>query len=188
MRFFLLQLSAAFVAALLAVTGTGHLFGFRELRRIAAQHRIVPARLVGVAALAVVVAELGAAAAGLAVILRPGGAVLAAALFGTTAALGAVFLSYVRHLLRRRPGARSCGCSPFRSPLTRLSLVPAGSLLAVSGAALPVTVSIALAPVQPPAAPAGPMMAALPLLWGVTAAGLVLLLPAAAAPEERVPA
>jgi hypothetical protein len=183
---FLSLLAPAFVAAMLLTTGVGHLRSFAEFAALVRGHRVLPARAAGVVAGGVVAVELlvGAGAVALVAGAVPPG--MGVALTGLSGIVGLAFLAYVDRLLRRPGAAGGCGCSPMAAPLTRLSRVPAAALAAVAA------LSLLAAAIRPggdglgiASLPAHAVaMAALPLVWGVTLAGVVLLVPAAAGEPE----
>lgn len=185
---FLSLLAPAFIAAMLLTTGIGHLRSFGDFTVLVRDHRVLPAGIARVAAGGVVAVELlvGAGAAAVVAGAAPPGA--GAALTGLSGIIGLAFLAYVGRLLRRPGVAGGCGCSPMAAPLTRLSRVPAAALAAVAA------LSLLAAAIRPgddlPAVASLPAhavaTAALPVLWGVTLAAVVLLVPAAAGePEPR---
>lgn len=167
----------AFVAALLAVTGGGHLVGLPGFARLLRRHDLVPAALVAPAALTVTAAELALAAAAAAA-LAAGDPRLAALAFAAALAVGAGFLAYLGRLLRSGHTG-SCGCSPLATPLTPASFAPAAGL-AIAGALGLAAGGAGGGFAILPAAPAGSAWSALPAAWGVALVVLVLLLPATA--------
>jgi hypothetical protein len=159
----------AFVAALLLVSGGSHLAAPRRFARLLARQGVVPTAWTLPAATAVTAGELAIAGCALAALsgAAPG---LAAVASAASLAIGGAFLFYLRHLMASGHTG-SCGCTPVDAPWTPASFAPAAGL-AVAGAA---GLAAALAP--PPLPPA---LAALGAGWGLTLAGLVLLLPASA--------
>lgn len=164
----------AFVAATLLATGGAHAAGLPGFARLLRQHDLLPGALA--APLAVVVAG-GELAIGLAALAALFGADsrLGTAAFAASLVVGGVFLVYLRRL-RRAGHTGSCGCSPLASPLTPASFAPA-AFLAVTGALglLARWAATAASLPLPPRAWSG-----LAIAWGVSLAGLVLLLPASA--------
>lgn len=174
---FLYDLSLAYVAATLVISGIGHVLGFAHFRDLIRAHNIIPARLAVATAVLVIGFELVGAVTSLAVLLNENIAVRASLLFAVCAAAGGAFAFYIRRLLRHPEGITSCGCSPFADPLTPASIVPALTLLLMSllglvaaglgySGALGVTYGLL------------GISVALPLAWGVTLAVIVILLPA----------
>lgn len=183
---FLSLLAPAFIAAILLTTGIGHLRSFGDFAVLVRDHGVLPVGVARVAAGGVVAVELlvGAGAAALVAGAVPPG--VGAALTGLSGVIGLAFLAYVGRLLRRPGVAGGCGCSPMAAPLTRLSRVPAAALAAVAAFGL---LAAALRPGDNmPAVASLPAhavaAAALPVLWGVALAAVVLLVPAAAGEPE----
>ncbi|MFI7642453.1 MauE/DoxX family redox-associated membrane protein [Nonomuraea sp. NPDC049400] len=133
------------VAAMLLVAALGKLRDVRGFAGSVAGYRLLPGRLAGPAAVAVLAAEL--VAAGL--LLAPGGqrwgAVVAAALF-------AAFLAAMASVLRRGM-AVDCGCFGGRDLVGAGTLLRTGLLLVLAVTAT-LTGPVAFAPVQLPVAAA----------------------------------
>jgi uncharacterized membrane protein len=173
---FLSYFSLTYVAVTLLTTGIGHFVSFSAFRAIVQTHGLIPTVLSTLVSVAVVAFELLAGSAAIATLFWRDLAFLAVLLFAVCAAVGWVFLCYVWRLLRHPVGVTSCGCSPFEGPLTPASIIPAGALilvaltgLATSGCRLGLSLTIV-----PEAA--GIAMA-LPLAWGGTLAGIIMLFP-----------
>jgi hypothetical protein len=171
--------SLAYLAATLLSSGVGHLFTYVSFRTLVGAHRIIPLRWAPAIAAFVVVSELGGAGMALASLVRGQVVLPDLLLFAAGTLAGLAFTLYLRRLLAERPGIGSCGCSPLGGPLTPVSLVPATFLLLVSLAGMLATAfglaqPLVLVGTLPPIA----MM--LPVMWGVTLAGIVILLPATA--------
>lgn len=166
----------AFVAASLLATGGAHLIGLPGFARLLRQHGLLPGVLAAPLAVVVTGAELAIALAALAALAGsdPGfGPWLGTTAFAASLAAGGVFLVYLRRL-RRTGHSGSCGCSPLASPLTPASFAPAAFLAATGAlgllarwAAAPISLSLQA-------------WSGLAITWGVTLAGIVLLLPASA--------
>lgn len=162
----------AFVAASLLATGGAHLVGLPGFARLLLQHGLLPGVLAAPLAVVVTGAELAVALAALAA-LAGSDARFGTGAFAASLAAGGVFLVYLRRL-RRAGHSGSCGCSPLASPLTPASFAPA-AFLATTGAlgllarwaAAPISLSLQA-------------WSGLAIAWGVTLAGVVLLLPASA--------
>jgi hypothetical protein len=142
------------------------------------EHSIIPARLATTTAVLVVAFELAAGSSALAALLS--GEIMARAvlLFAVCAAAGGAFAFYVRRLLLSPEGSiTSCGCSLFAGPLTPVAIVPAIALLLMSGLGL---AAAALGFARSLGVTYGltGVSVTLPLLWGVTLALLIILLPA----------
>lgn len=161
----------AFVAASLLATGGAHLTGLPGFARLLRQHDLVPGVLAAPLAVVVTGAEL---ATGLAALAALSGCDprLGTGAFAASLAAGGVFLVYLRRL-RRAGHTGSCGCSPLASPLTPASFAPAAFLAATGAFGLlarwAASTSLSLQ-----------VWSGLAIAWGVTLAGLVLLLPASA--------
>ena len=173
---FLSYFSLAYVAATLFTTAIGHLANFSAFRAIVRTHRLIPEVLSTLVSVAVVAFELLAGSAAIAIILSGDIALLAVLLFVVCAAVGCIFLYYVRLLLRHPVGVTSCGCSPFESPLTPASVMPAGALLVVALTGFVASgcrwgLSLTIMPEV-----AGVAMV-LPFAWGGTLAGIITLFP-----------
>lgn len=159
-----------YIAAVLLLSGIGHVVRLTSFRELIDEQRVLPARLAGVIAVAVCALELVAGAAALVALADPANGMLRTLVFIGAAGLGAAFWVYLRQLLRQPGLVRSCGCSPLSAPLTRVSVVPAiGLLLAALGG---------LAVVGQTTAEAEGLPILLPSLWGATFAAIALLYPA----------
>jgi hypothetical protein len=174
---FVYYLSLGYVAATLMTSGFGHVLGVAHFRDLVRAHSIIPAGLVTATALLVMAFELVAGGSSLAVLLKAEIAARASLLFAVCAAAGVAFAFYIRRLLRRPEGVTSCGCSPLAGPLTPVSIVPAFALLLMSvlgmvaaslGYGRPLGVAYGLLGIS----------VALPLVWGVTLALIIIMLPA----------
>jgi hypothetical protein len=174
---FAYYLSLGYVAATLLTSGLGHVLGVAHFRDLVRAHNIVPAGLVTATTLLVIAFELGVGASLPAVLLREEIAAWASLLFAVCAAAGVAFAFYIRRLLRRPEGITSCGCSLLASPLTPLSIVPALALLFMSLLGM---VAASLGYGRPLGVAYGLMgsAVALPLVWGVTLALIIIMLPA----------
>jgi hypothetical protein len=172
---FLASFAFAYLAAALLASGAGHLLGFIGFRDLVRAHTIVPQRLATPVALCVLSFELVAGTIALLLAVRRGNDVgLAFLLCAATTAAGLGFVLYVRRLLQS-PTAVACGCSPLTGPTTPASLIPGAALLVISAIAV---VVVALAPAQGAAGEVDGLVGVLPQLWGVTLAGIVMLVPA----------
>jgi hypothetical protein len=182
---FVYRFGLAYIAAALLTSGIWHLVGFSHFRALVRSHGLLPGAAAPAVAGLVLVLELGAGAVAATRALGGGPPAYDPWLFAASAGLGAAFTLYVCRLLQTPARGAACGCSPIESPLTPAAVVPAGTLLLVGGAGLAAAGAPA-GPMPAPAALGGPVLA-LPVAWGVTLAGLVLLVPAAAAgpPAER---
>ena len=174
---FFYYLSLGYVAATLMISGIGHVLGFAHFRDLIRAHSIIPTRLAVATAVLVIGFELVGAVTSLAVLLNEENAVRASLLFAVCAAAGGAFAFYIRRLLRRPEGISSCGCSPFAGPLTPASMVPALALLLMSLLGL---VAVGLGYNSPLGVTYGlqGISVALPLVWGLTLAVIIILLPA----------
>jgi hypothetical protein len=192
--FFARAFATTFLAALLVSSGVAHAAAFPAFRATLESHGVVPAGVRTLVAVAVVSAEL---ALGSLLIAAgwSGSDGLAALAFGGGALVGTAFLLYVRRLLRQPAAASTCGCSPLTAPVTLASLVPAASLTFVAGVGLAAVwveadwlaaggVSAATlfmdAARREMGTAAVALLTLLPIAWGMTCAGVVWLLPAAA--------
>lgn len=175
MTLFVSTFALAFLSALWLVTGLGHGLAWNRFRRTITSHRVIPPLWGLLAAAVIPPAELGLGIGALGSLARNGS--LPAWVSLGSAALALVFGLYLVGLLRRGPAPGvSCGCSPLAGPLTPLSLLPAlavGIASLAGGAAASVDVAGVAAELPPGAS-------VLAALWGLTLAGLVLLIPAAA--------
>lgn len=169
---FVYYLALGYLAAGLLASGIHHAAGWTSFREIVRSHRIVPVGLATPLAILITVVELVAGSAALGVLFSDKVAARAPVLFSVCTVLGIAFALYVRRLLRNPTGITSCGCSSFAAPLTIASIIPALALAVVSLSGLA-------------AAALGfgntlnqSFVTGLPLVWGVTLALLVNLLPA----------
>lgn len=167
---FLVPWASAFAACVLLATGVGHLAEPRRFGRRLAGHGVVGARLAAPAAALVTAAELATGAAAVVVLA---GRLPARPVLAVAAVLGALFALYLRRLLASPLRPRSCGCTPWETPLTPAALLPA-TALCVAGAAGATWAA------GPAGALAGsdPAEAVLAAAWGVTGAAIALLYPA----------
>lgn len=166
----------AFVAAALLATGGAHLAGLPGFARLLRQHGLLPGGLAAPLAAAVTGAELATGLAALAALSGrdPGSGPWSGTwAFAASLVAGVAFLVYLRRLWRAGHTG-SCGCSPLASPLTPASFAPA-TFLAATGA-----LGLLARWAGAPAPPALQVWSGLAIAWGVTLAGLVLLLPASA--------
>jgi hypothetical protein len=177
MRTFVTAFASSFVAILLGVTGANHMLRLSSFREVIRSHGTFPPMLAGAIALVVGVLELTMAAGAGAVGFVEGVGVWRGIAFALATAAGCVFAIYLQRLLRSPVGAASCGCSPLESSLSPLSLLPALSLAAVSAVGCFLAVSVS----SPRGAVLGFNEALARLLgagWGLTTAGLMMLMPA----------
>jgi len=163
----------ALVASVMLVTGGAHLGGFGGFGRQVVRHGLIPGALALPVAALVTGAELATGFAAAIALAGGGGGLLATQAFAVSTGAGAVFLLYLRRLLRAGHTG-SCGCSPLASPLTPASFVPAASLVAAGVAGLLASWLSNLTPAAPRA------WNALAIGWGIALAALVMLLPASA--------
>jgi hypothetical protein len=168
LRIFGLCFGLAYVAAALLPSGVGHIARFSAFAGLIQTHSILPPIWARPVAAGVAVYELaigGMAVGALSAVLPPR---FAAWVFGAGVAVGCAFWLYVRRLLGGPVPLVSCGCLPVSGPLTPASLIPSVALVLVSVAGL---AAMGLAPSAP--MPLG--LALLPILWGITLAGLIVL-------------
>lgn len=174
-------LAVAYTVFALLSSAASHLVGLRRFARTIQDHGVLDSRTSAVAAVGVVLFELGAGGA-IALTSVEGestGAIRFA--FAGCAAAGVLFTLYVRRLLRRPTRIASCGCSPLGGPLTPASLLPGLLLTAASVVGLAASLGAthvgfeSLLSDARTAAGAG---------WGATLAGLVILFPASAPSAE----
>jgi hypothetical protein len=170
---FVFRCGLAFVAALLTATGGSHLVRLPDLARLLRHHRLLPPAAALPAALAVTAVELATAATAAGALVA-GSWRLAAAASAAAVISGGGFVAYLRQLVRRSGRGGSCGCTPFDSPLTPASFAPAAGLVAAGALGLALSPAGSLDPT------AGPAWSMLPVVWGLSLAGLVALLPATA--------
>ena len=169
--------SLAYVAATLLAGGVGHLRGFAQFRSLVRSHGIVRARFSMPISIFVVAVELVAGSFALAILFGPDAATRRSLLLAACSVVACAFMLYVRQLLLKPLGITSCGCTPIASPLTPASIVPAAALLLVSVAGFAAT---AFRPGQSPAVTndLAVIFTALPVISGVTLAGIIILVPA----------
>lgn len=179
---FLAPFACAYLAAALLPSGVMHLVRLRSFGTLLYAHGIVPPVLIVPAAIAVAVLELGLGMAALLGSARIRLPLPPAALPAGAAALGAVFVLYLILLFNRPPRRPhgSCGCTPWESPLTGASLLPAAGLLLIGLLGLNAALS------SEEWLTTGAVWA-LAVLWGATLAPLVALIPATvpSGPERR---
>lgn len=167
------DLALAYIAFTLLVTGTFHVIRFRDLRQLVKAQGIVRASLTDVAAAALAAFEVAVGTLALASVMGEQREPWIPAL---SALAGLAFVLYVRRLLGTRPRPLSCGCSPVAGGVTRASLLPAATLLAMGVAALlaqAVLGSVGPEQWEPPASGR-----ALATGWGFLLAWSVMLVPA----------
>lgn len=172
---FLFLFSVAYVAATFLASGIGHLARFGDLMRSLREHAILPVRAVAPAAGLLTVFELAAAVLATRAVLRGGAGVMDVMVLAACALAGTGFVLYLRRLLGTSRSA-DCACLPLRAPLTPLSLAPGSgiALVAMVGLACGLVLAQPAAVLQQLA----PLSRLLPPAWGVTLAGLVMMLPA----------
>lgn len=173
----LLLLVLSYLGATFSLSGAAHLARFARFRGHLRAHGIVPRPLQTLTAAAVTLLEIGAGMVAI-TLLRIGEPLAQAMLFTFGAITGTMFLFYLRRLLWRRGMRGSCGCSPLEGPLTPVSLVPAGAVIAASLLGLVATFAGGNAAAAQD--PALVLMAG----WGVTLAALVVLLPGTMPPLQ----
>ena len=166
MASFFVAFAACFVAILFGISGLNHLLRFNQFRSVLRSHGAFPPALTVPIASVVCVSELALAAATGFVLFgaRP---LWARSVFLAAAICGVAFTIYLRILLRHPQGVNSCGCSPFESPLSPLSVIPALALVVIASAGGLFAGSTFEA-----------FPAAMGVAWGTTTALLVMLLPA----------
>src|SRR5687768_15185799 len=169
---FIYYVTLGYLAVALMGGGVQHGARLTSFSDVVQSHRIIPARIAMPVAILVTVFELAAGGAALFILFSEDVAARAPVLFSICTVIGVVFALYVRQLLRNPRGITSCGCSSFASPLTIASIVPALSLALVSALGLATTALGFGNTVKPN------FSVVLPLVWGVTLALLVNLLPA----------
>jgi uncharacterized membrane protein len=174
---FVYYLALGYIAAALLTGGVGHLLGFARFRDLVREHAMIPDSLVTTTTMLVVAFELLAGSAALAALLNEEMTARATLLFAMCAVAGGAFAYYIRRLLLSPLEITSCGCSLLAGPLTPVAIVPALMLLVVSGLGLVATVLGFGRPLGVAYGLAGVSLA-LPLLWGVTLALIIILLPA----------
>ena len=162
-------------ATVFLVSGSGHLLHPRRFARTVRAHRLLPGSIA--APLAVMLAA-GEAAVGIVAVLALAGRVpetWVPALLAGTACVCLALAAYLCVLFVARPYAETCGCTPWSTQLSALSLAPAlvtGSLTVPALVASPHNVTSVGSGI-------------LGALWGLTIAALVLAVPPAApAPRE----
>ena len=178
---FVYYLALGYLAAGLIASGIYHATRWTSFGEIVRSHRIVPVGLATPLAILITVLELVAGTAALGVLFSKEVAARAPLLFSVCTVLGIVFALYVRQLLRARAhdpaGITSCGCSSFAGPLTIASIIPALALAVVSLLGLATTAFGFGTTLDQN------FVVGLPLVWGVTLAMLVNLLPASMPPQ-----
>jgi hypothetical protein len=170
---FFSNFSLSFVAAILLLSGLGHLSNPADFRQVLRSHGVFPSWLAGWIAIAVCLFEL--LVGGLAALaLRPAaGFVARVTALAAAAGAGAAFGVYLRRLLSNPSGPSKCGCSPLSAPLTRASLAPSIGLAIVSVVGFAAMATLGLDTRM------SSLDLLLPCLWGMTLAGITLLYPAA---------
>jgi hypothetical protein len=166
----------AYLATTLLASAVSHAVRFGSFRDLIRDHAILPSRGESPAALLTLLAEAAAGAAAIVLLLRQPDAAATLLLFAATGALGVGFLIYIRRLLRQPHSTSGCGCTPLSSPLTQASQLPSAALVVVSAAGLAAALLSAWKPLA--VVEGGGSLSALPPLWGVTVAVLVMLAPA----------
>lgn len=177
---FLSSFALGYVAATLLVSGAGHVVRPARFRALLVGHAVLPARLALPVALLTPLAELALGGSALVLVLDNGAAGRALVLAGTVV-LALAFARYLsRYLARYRAGAAQdgaagleCGCTPLSAPLTPASALPAAALALVALTGLVAALLLDRFPATAVGAPY-----AVPVLWGVTVAAIVMLLPA----------
>lgn len=170
----------AYVAASLLVSAASHIGRPGAFRDVIRQHAIIPARTVPVAAALTISAETTAGVVALVLLLRRPASPSAQLLFAATTAMGVGFLIYIRRLIRRRHTGSGCGCTPWASPVTAASQLPSAALVGFSAAGL---VSIWLQSwLHDGESSASGELSVMAPLWGLTLAGMILLVPASMPP------
>lgn len=174
-------LAPTFIATVLLSSGIGHVIDFRSFAAVVRSQGLVPHRSVGRIAAGVVCVELLLGGGALAVLTGrvPRGWTLTLTSGSLVVALA--FFIYLRRLLRRPHAAATCGCSPLESPLSELSRVPAAALAVVASIGL---LAVLIQPADATLSIASLAERALPVMWGVALAGIVLLVPAAVKVRE----
>lgn len=174
MTLFLTWFVPAFLAGIWLTAGLGHVVAWSRFRRTIVTHRLMAPIWAPLVATAIPAMELALGGLAARTVLR--GEVVPTSVSLGSAMLALLFGLYLNGLLRRGPTPGvSCGCSPLAGPVTPWSLLPAWTVLF---AALLVAVLGDVAPADLSSSPAGGRTLA--VLWGLTLAGLVLLLPAVA--------
>lgn len=169
---FVYYVALGYLATGLLASGIHHAARLTSFSDIVRSHRIISARVAMPLTILITVLELAAGSAALVVLFSAEGNARAPLLFSICTAIGIVFALYVRQLLRNPAGITSCGCSSFASPLTIASIVPALALTLVSLSGFVIStlgfgnsINSGFAVV-------------LPLVWGVTLALIINLVPA----------
>lgn len=181
---FLTPFALAYLAVALLPSGAMHLVRLRPFGTLLYAHGIVPPVLIVPVAIGVGALEAGLGVAALLAAAGVGLPLPPAALAGGAVAAGAAFALYLIALFNRPPRRphTSCGCTPWESPLTGASLLPALGLIAAG--LLGLGAAEASGSTGSPAGVAPRMLA---VLWGATLAPLVAMIPAivpAAAPAR----
>lgn len=118
-------LASACTAAVFLVSGAGHLLRPRRFAQDLQRQRVLPS---AVAPPLAVMVGVGEVALGTSALLALAGEFPERGLSVipvVTAGACFVLAAYVGVLLRTRPDAGSCGCTPWEAPLSAFSLVPA---------------------------------------------------------------
>jgi hypothetical protein len=162
-------------ATVFLVSGGGHLLHPRRLARAVRGHRLLPGSMAAVFAVLLAAGEVAVGVAGALALAGRFPESWAPVLLTGTACFCLALGAYVCVLFVMRPYAETCGCAPWSTPLSALSLAPA----LVTGS---LTV-LALVASSPDVGGIGSGL--LGALWGLTIAALVLAAPAAVpAPRE----
>ena len=169
---FIYYVALGYIAAGLMASGIHHATRLAGFSHIVRSHRIFPAGMAMPLAFLVTIFELVAGSAAFGILFSREIAARAPLLFSICTVIGIVFTLYVRQLLRNPQGIASCGCSSFASPLTLASIVPAIALALVSLLGV-VTSALRFGNILNPS-----FTVFLPLVWGVTLALIVNLIPA----------
>ena len=169
---FVYYVALGYLATGLLASGIHHAARSTSFSEIVRSHRIIPARVAMPLTILITVLELTAGTAALVVLFSAEGNARAPLLFSICTVIGIVFALYVRQLLRNPAGITSCGCSSFASPLTIASIVPAFALALVSLSGFVISTLGFVNTLD-----SGFEMV-LPLVWGVTLALTINLVPA----------
>lgn len=170
-------LNLSYIATTFLTSGIAKMLWFAQFRELLRSHRVIPTKFIVLVSVIVVVFEIVVGGISLAAILRNKVATYALLLFSMCIAAGCIFFWYIRQLLRYRVGIASCGCSPLPSPLTPASLVPSTTLILLSVAGLAVT-SLEFGQMLSIGREQAGIAVTLSILWGITLAGIIILLPA----------
>jgi hypothetical protein len=162
-------------ATVFLVSGSSHLLHPRRFARAVRGHRLLPGPVVAPLAVVLAAGEMTVGVAGALALAGRLPERWAPVLLTGTACICLALGAYLCVLFVMRPQAETCGCTPWSTPLSALSLVPAvvtGSLAVLALVASSHNVS---------SFDSGLLGA----LWGLTVAALVLAAPAAVpAPRE----